>query len=103
ATATPHGPSATWLSYRARYANYHTASRAPAVLRRGLEQLVSFPGDGMVPYQREPARPAVGLVCREPRLRRILCLELEAGGYRVLDGGDPAPAPALDEAIAAVV
>ncbi|HLH26720.1 MAG TPA: hypothetical protein VK066_29705 [Chloroflexota bacterium] len=57
----------------------------------------------MTSQQAGAARPAVALVCGEPRLRRILRLALEREGYAVLDYADgawagPAPAP-----VAAVV
>ena len=48
------------------------------------------------------ARP-VALVCGEPRLRRLLRLALEAGGYLVLDGAEEATWLAETNAIAAVV
>jgi DNA-binding response OmpR family regulator len=49
------------------------------------------------------ARPAVALVCGEPRLRRILHLALERDGYAVLDYADgPWAGPGLAP-VAAVV
>jgi FixJ family two-component response regulator len=39
----------------------------------------------MIDQESTAARPAVALVCGEPRLRRLLRLALEAGGYTVRD------------------
>src|SRR5262249_31383113 len=50
-----------------------------------------------------PTRQPVALVCGEPRLRRILRLALESGGYRVLDYADRTTPLAGAEPVAAVV
>ncbi len=50
-----------------------------------------------------PAVQPVALVCGEPRLRRILRLALEVGGYVVLDYADDATAPAGSEPAALVI
>ncbi|HZS02256.1 MAG TPA: hypothetical protein VFE37_26300 [Chloroflexota bacterium] len=50
-----------------------------------------------------PAPPLVALVCGEPRLRRLLQLALEAGGYAVRDCPRPRDLPAASELAALVV
>jgi DNA-binding response OmpR family regulator len=50
-----------------------------------------------------PAPCTVALVCGEPRLRRILRLALEAGGYGVRDYRAPRDVPVSSVVVAAVV
>lgn len=50
-----------------------------------------------------PTRRSVALVCGEPRLRRILRLSLEGGGYLVLDYADNTCARAGPEPVAVVI